>query len=82
MTWNTHVKLFSIVHTINVKRLPVFLIVLDGLGTLLFAVGLLGFMGIDFGYPVLQASAWVFLTFGVALMVPLIVWLVRKGRSR
>jgi hypothetical protein len=65
-----------------VRPLPVFLIVLDGLGTLLFVVGLLGFSGIDFGYPVLQTSAWVFLTFGVALMAPLIVWVVRKSRSR
>lgn len=64
------------------KPLPVFLIILDGLGTLLFVVGILGFTGIDFGYPVLQKSAWVFLTFGVALMAPLIVWAVSKARSR
>jgi len=64
------------------RPLPVFHLVLDGVGTVLFATGALAYLGMDFGHPVLQTVAPVLLGFGAALMAPLIVWVIRNARSR
>ena len=63
------------------RSLPWFLIALDGVGAILLVMGVLGLTGIDFGYPVLQKVAPVFLIIGVLLMAPLLVWVVRKAKS-
>ena len=64
-------------------RLPPGLIVLDVAGTILLALGVLGAVGVDIGLPVL-ARIWEFLVvLGLALMAPLVVWVIRnatKGR--
>jgi len=61
--------------------LPIFYIALDGFGTILFVLGILGFTGVDVGLPVLS-TIWPFLVIlGLGLMVPMVVWLVRKASS-
>jgi hypothetical protein len=62
--------------------LPWFFILLDGIGTLFLVIGILGFLGDDFGYPVLQQVAPGFVLIGVLLMVPMIFWVIKKARSR
>jgi hypothetical protein len=59
--------------------IPIFYLALDGFGTLLLVLGILGFTGIDLGLPVLS-TIWPFLiVLGLGLMVPMVVWLVRKA---
>ncbi|NIM68911.1 MAG: hypothetical protein GTN86_00220 [Xanthomonadales bacterium] len=60
--------------------IPWLLIVLDGLGALLLVAGILGLVGVDFGYPVLRTVAPAFLVIGALLMAPLVVWVIRKAR--
>lgn len=63
-------------------RLPWWLVALDGLGTAILVLGLLGMLGVDIGLPVL-ASIWTFLLpLGLLLMAPLAVWAVRTAASR
>ena len=60
--------------------IPIFYLALDGFGTLLLVLGILGFTGIDLGLPVLS-TIWPFLiALGLGLMAPMVVWLVRKAR--
>ena len=47
----------------------------------MLVMGVLGLTGVDFGYPVLQKVAPVFLIVGVLLMAPLLVWVIRKAKS-
>ena len=59
--------------------IPIFYLALDGFGTLLLVLGILGFTGMDLGLPVL-ATIWPFLiVLGLGLMAPMVVWLVRKA---
>jgi hypothetical protein len=59
--------------------IPIFYLALDGFGTLLLVLGILGFTGIDLGLPVLS-TIWPFLiVLGLGLMVPMVVWLLRKA---
>jgi len=61
--------------------LPIFYIALDGFGTILLVLGILGFTGIDIGLPVLS-TIWPFLIIlGLGLMAPVVVWLVRKASA-
>jgi len=63
-------------------RLPPVLIALDGFGAILLALGLLGALQVDVGLPVL-ARSWPFLLVtGLALMAPLIVWVIRSAAER
>jgi hypothetical protein len=55
---------------------------LDGFGTLLLVVGVLGLTGTDFGQPVLTTLAPFLITAGIILMLPLIVWIVKKSVIR
>ena len=64
------------------RRLPVFYIALDALGTLILVLGVLGATGVDIGLPVL-ARIWPFLVaLGVLLMVPFIAWAIRLAGKR
>ena len=59
--------------------LPVFLIALDGLGSILLVLGVLGLLEVDIGLPVL-ATIWPFLLIlGAGLMIPMIFWVIRKA---
>jgi hypothetical protein len=59
--------------------IPIFYLALDGFGTLLLILGILGFTGIDLGLPVLS-TIWPFLiVLGLGLMAPMIVWLIRRA---
>lgn len=59
------------------RRLPVFYVALDALGTLILVLGVLGATGVDIGLPVL-ARIWPFLVvLGALLMAPFIVWAIR-----
>jgi hypothetical protein len=63
-------------------RVPVFLLVLDGVGSVLAILGLLGWLEVEIGLPVLT-RIWPFLlALGLALMVPMIAWVIRLARSR
>ena len=62
-------------------RLPWRLVALDGVGTLLLVLGILGGVGVDTGLPFI-AEAWPFLAaLGTALMAPLILWVIRQARK-
>ena len=64
------------------RRLPVFYVGLDALGTLILVLGVLGATGVDIGLPAL-ARIWQFLVaLGVLLMVPFIVWAIRLAGKR
>jgi len=59
--------------------LPVFLIALDGLGSIILVLGVLGLLKVDIGLPVL-ATIWpLLLIIGAALMAPMIVWVIRRA---
>ena len=62
--------------------IPWVLIALDALGTVLVVMGILGLTGVNFGNPVLTTVAPGFIIIGVLLMIPFIVWVVRKAHSK
>jgi len=63
-------------------RIPVFLLVLDGVGSILAILGILGAVGLDIGLPAL-ATIWPFLVvLGFGLMVPMIWWVIKLARSK
>lgn len=66
------------------KRFPIpwFFVGLDGLGTVLLVLGLLGALEVDIGLPIL-GRIWQFLVIlGLALMAPLIVSVVKAAKER
>ncbi len=63
-------------------RIPIHLLLLDGAGCLLVVLGLLGWLQMDIGLPVL-VRIWPFLILlGLMLMAPMIVWVIKLARSR
>ena len=59
--------------------LPVFMIALDGLGSIILVLGVLGLLEVDIGLPVL-ATIWpLLLIIGAALMAPMIIWVIRRA---
>lgn len=63
-------------------RIPVYLLALDGVGSVLVVLGLLGWQEIDIGLPVL-ARIWPLLVMlGLGLMVPMVFWAIKLARSR
>ena len=67
--------------TKNPGSIPWFFVLLDGIGTIFLVTGILGFLGVDFGYPVLQQVAPGFVLIGIGFMVPLLIWILQKIRS-
>lgn len=63
-------------------QLPWVLLVLDFFGALLAAVGILALTGTDFGHPVLRTAAPGLIAIGAVLMVPMVVWAVRRAQER
>ena len=63
-------------------QLPWVLLALDFLGALLAAIGILALTGTDFGHPVLRTAAPGLITIGAILMVPMVVWAVRRAQAR
>ena len=62
--------------------LPVFLIALDGLGSIILVLGILGMLEVDIGLPVLT-SVWPLLVIiGAALMAPMIIWVMRRALAK
>ena len=59
--------------------LPVFLIALDGLGSILLVLGILGLLEVDIGLPALTTIWPLALILGAGLMVPMIFWVIRKA---
>ena len=59
--------------------LPIYLIVLDGFGSLMLVGAILGAVGVDVGLPVLGSIWPVLLILGLGLMAPMLVWIVRKA---
>ena len=59
--------------------LPVFLIALDGLGSIVLVLGVLGLLEVDIGLPVLTTIWPLLLILGAALMVPMIFWVIRRA---
>jgi hypothetical protein len=57
---------------------PPLLLTLDVFGALLIALGVLALTGNDFGHPVLVTAAPGLIALGAALMVPIVVWAVRR----
>lgn len=63
-------------------KVPVFLLVLDVVGSILAVLGILGALEFDLGMPALT-TIWPFLiVLGFALMIPMIAWAVKLARSR
>jgi flagellar motor component MotA len=60
-------------------KLPIFLLALDGLGTVLLVLGLLGMIGMDIGLRVLTTIWPVMIIIGAGLMAPFVVWAVRQA---
>ena len=66
---------------IKIVGLPVFLIALDGLGSIILVLGVLGLLEVDIGLPAL-ATIWpLLLIIGAALLVPMIIWVIRRVNS-
>ena len=63
-------------------NVPVFLLALDGVGSVLAILGLLGWLEVDIGLPVLTRIWPLLLALGFALMAPMIAWVIRLARSR
>jgi hypothetical protein len=63
-------------------RLPWWLVALDGLGTAILVLGLLGMLEVDIGLPVLPRIWTLLVPLGLLLMAPMIVWVVRTAASR
>ncbi len=63
-------------------KVPVFLLALDGVGSILAILGILGALEIDLGMPALTTIWPILIVLGFALMVPMIVWAVKLARSR
>ncbi len=63
-------------------KIPLFLLLLDGLGCLLVVLAMLGWLEIDLGLPVLARIWPFFLLLGIGLMVPMLVWVFKRARSR
>lgn len=59
--------------------LPAYLIALDGLGSILLVLAVLGLLELDIGLPVLTTLWPLLLILGVGLMVPMIIWVLRKA---
>ena len=63
-------------------KIPVYLLALDGLGSILVALGIIGAVEMDIGLPAL-ATIWpVLLAIGIGLMVPMILWAIKLARSK
>ena len=63
-------------------KIPVLLLVLDGVGSIFLVLGILGAVNVDIGLPALQ-TIWPFLVvLGGGLMVPMILWAVKLARSK
>lgn len=60
-------------------KVPVFYLVLDAVGMLLVVLGVLALNGVDIGLPGLAAAAPWMIPLGVALMVPFLVWVLRRA---
>jgi len=63
-------------------RIPVFLLVLDVVGSILAILGILGALEFDLGMPALTTIWPILMVLGFGLMVPMIVWAVKLARSR
>ena len=66
----------------NKFGLPAFLIALDGLGSILLVLALLGLLELDIGLPVLTTIWPLLLILGLGLMVPMIIWIIRKALAQ
>ncbi len=62
----------------NLKSAPWFLVMLDAIGVVFLVVAVLAWSGVDFGYPVLREVAPGFLVIGILLMLPFLIWVIRK----
>jgi hypothetical protein len=63
-------------------KIPVFILALDGVGSIFAVLGLLGALEVDIGLPAL-ATIWpVMLVIGFALMIPMIYWAIRMARGK
>lgn len=62
-------------------RLPWVLLALDAFGALLIVLGVLAMTGSDFGHAVLVEAAPGLIAIGVALMLPMLVWAVRRATA-
>jgi hypothetical protein len=60
--------------------IPPVLLALDVFGVLLVALGAMALSGNDLGHPVLVTVAPGLIALGVLLMVPMIIWVVRKAK--
>lgn len=63
-------------------KIPVFLLVLDVVGSILAILGILGALEFDLGMPALTTIWPILMVLGFGLMVPMIVWAVKLARSR
>ena len=63
-------------------RIPVFLLVLDVVGSILAILGILGALEFDLGMPALTTIWPILMVLGFGLMVPMIVWAVKLARKR
>ncbi len=63
-------------------RVPVFLLALDGVGSILAVLGILGALEIDLGMPALTRIWPLLIMLGFTLMIPMIAWAVKLARSR
>ena len=64
------------------RTLPWVLIALDGLGSALIVLGMLGMFEVDLGLPALPVIAPWLLVFGVLLALPFVAWLIGHARKR
>jgi len=52
---------------------------LDGLGSIILVLGVLGLLEVDIGLPALTTIWPLLLIMGAVLLVPMIIWVIRKA---
>ena len=66
----------------NGFKIPVYFLALDGVGSVLAILGLLGWLKVDIGLPVLHTIWPLLLLLGIGLMVPMIAWVIKLARNK
>lgn len=61
--------------------IPVWILALDGVGSVFIVLGILSATGIDLGLPALTTLWPLLIVLGAGLMVPMVFWAVRRAKQ-
>ena len=63
-------------------KIPVYLLVMDGIGSILAVLGILGALELNIGLPAIFAIWPFLLVLGFGLMIPMIFWILKLVRGK